>query len=64
MIVDNVDLKLGLLGTSSSMVTLTFYFSFMYIEVVLGRRQWPITYFKGAKDDFVVHDVNNPIDSL
>ena len=32
----------------------------MKTTVVLGQVQQPITYFQRAKDDFMVHDVNNP----
>ena len=41
----------------------TFYFLDIN-QVVLGQVQRPITYFRGARDDFMVHDVNNPWDYL
>ena len=63
-IVDNVGMKIGLLGTSSSMVNLTFcFFSWCFIvniKVVPGQVQQPMTYFRGARDNFMVHDVNKP----
>jgi hypothetical protein len=58
---DNVGLEVGLLGTSSSIVIFTFYFFLMIVQVVLGGDQWPITYFKGVRDNFMVHDVNNSL---
>ena len=36
-------------------------FPLMYIEVVLGLVEWLIIDCRGARDDFMVHDVNNPI---
>jgi hypothetical protein len=58
---DNVGLEVGLLGTSSSIVIFTFYFFLMIVQVVLGGDQWPITCFKGVRDNFMVHDVNNSL---
>jgi hypothetical protein len=29
--------------------------------MVLGQIQPPITYLRGAKNDFMIHDVNNPL---
>ena len=26
----------------------------------MGQVQQPITYYKGARDEFIIHDVNNP----
>ena len=31
----------------------------MYTKVVPGRVQQPITYFRGARDNFMIHDMNN-----
>ena len=59
MLVDNVGHKMCLLGTSNSMVTLTI-FSLVYIKVVPGWVQQPITYFTGPWDNSMVHGVNNP----
>jgi hypothetical protein len=56
---DNVRLNIGLLESSSSMVTLIFFFS---LDV---NRNGPKTnsttnhIFNGAGDDFMVLDVNN-----
>ena len=60
MIVDNVGLEIGLLWTSSSMVSLTL-FSWSKTEVVLWQVQQSTTYFRGAREDFMVHDANNPL---
>ena len=35
-------------------------FPLVQTKVVSERVQQPITYFTGPRDDFMVHDVNNP----
>jgi len=45
------------------MITLAL-FSLVEIEVVPGRIQQPITYFKGPWDDFMGYGVNNPSTSV
>ena len=60
MSVDNVGLKICLLGISNSMVTLT-YFALLYTEVVLGQIQQSITNFIEPWEDFIIHGVNNPL---
>ena len=45
MSMDNVGLKLRLLGISDFMVSLTL-FPLVYTEVIMGRVQQPITYFR------------------
>ena len=57
----NACVKISILGTSSFMLTITFYFILKSIVVVPRQVQQPITYFRGARDDFMVHDVNNPL---
>ena len=55
---DHVGLKIGLLWTSSSMGTPLFI-----LDVKQSGPGWvqrPITYFKGARDVFMVHDVISP----
>ena len=54
--IDNVGLKIGLWGPQVPWSLLQFF-----VEVVLGWVQWPITYYRGARDDFMVYDVNNPL---
>ena len=61
MSVDSIGLKIDLLGASSSMVTLTFYFILMQTEVVPRQVQQPITYFG---DDFMVHDTTRYLSEL
>ena len=59
MIVDNAGLQNRHLETSSDMVTLT---SFSWCKPKWSRdefNQWPIECFRGARDDFMVHGVNN-----
>jgi hypothetical protein len=51
--VNNVGLKICLLGTSNFMVTLAFFFLGVN-EVVMGQVQHPITYFTGIWDNFMV----------
>jgi hypothetical protein len=58
MSVDNVGLKIWLLGILNSMVTLTF-FSLVYI-FSSGQVQQPIIDFTWPWDDFMVYGVNNP----
>ena len=69
MSVENWDLELCLLGTSNSLVTLTFgpKFEIPQRHIFLGVNQsglgWvqqPITDFTVPWDDFMVHGVNNP----
>jgi hypothetical protein len=60
MTVDNVSLIINLLETSNSLITLTCFFM-MGTEMVPGRMQRPITYVRGVREDFMVHDVKQPI---
>ena len=57
-----VGLKIGLLGTSSSMA-ISCIFPLMETEMIPGRMQQPITYVRGARDDFMIHDVKQPVSS-
>jgi len=59
MSMDDVGLKTCRLGTSSSMVPTST--SWCKPKVVPGRVQQPITNFTRPWDDFMVHDVNNPL---
>ena len=59
MSMDNVSLKICLLRTLNSLVTLTF-FSLVWTEMVMGQVQQPITFSTRPWDDFMVHDVNKP----
>ena len=52
----DVGLKIGLMEISSSMVTLTFFECKQ--EWSRDEFEGKITYFLGAKDNFMVHDVN------
>ena len=57
----HVGLKIGLLGTSSSMVTLI---KKIFLDVNQSGPRWvqrPITCFKGARDDFMVHSCKQPL---
>ena len=58
---DNVGLKICLLDTSNSM-SLWHFFPLVETEVVPGWTQQPITDFTWPWDDFMVHDVNSPLD--
>ena len=58
MLMNNACLKICLLGTSNSMVTLTIFLD--ETEVVPKRVQQPIRDFTRPWDDFMVHGVNNP----
>ena len=60
MTLDNVGLQKDLLGTSSFKVTLAI-FSLDVITSGSERVQRPFTYFRGARDDFMVHDVDSPL---
>ena len=60
MFVDNVGLRICLLGTLNSMVTLT-NFSLVSNEVVLGRVQQPIIDFTRPWNNFLVHGVKKPL---
>ena len=44
------------------MATLTF-FPLMETEMIPGQMQRPITYVRGARDDFMAHDVKQPVSS-
>ena len=58
MSMDNIGLKMRLLGTSNTMVTLTF---FLWTKVILGQVQQPLPNFTGPWDDFMVHGVNKTL---
>jgi len=59
MTINENGLNTCLLETSSSMVNLTI-FPWCTFEVVPWWVWWQIINFKGARNDFVVYDVNNP----
>ena len=62
MLVDNVGLKIRLLGTSNSMVChYDIFFPWCKPMWSEDECQQPITYFIGPWDDFMVHGVNNPL---
>jgi hypothetical protein len=60
MSMDYVGLKICLMGTSTSMVTLTI-FPWCKRKWVLGRAEQPINALTRPWDNFMVHGVNNPL---
>ena len=58
-VVDNVGLKISLLGTSNSMVTLAFYFIFLGVNRSRPGMSSTNHKFYRHGDDFMVHDISN-----
>ena len=59
MSMDNVGLKYMLFG-GLELQGLFDIFPLVWMEVILGRVQQPITNFTRPRDDLMVHGVNNP----
>ena len=60
LLVDNVGLKICLLGDLELQSRFDI-FPLVQTEVDSGRVQQPITYFTKPWDDFMIHDVVNPL---